>query len=155
MNVRYFEDFREGDSLPLGPRAVTREEIVAFAAEFDPQPFHLDEEAAKSTPLGGLAASGWHTAALFMRMMCDSYLLRTASMGAPGVEELRWLRPVRPGDTLAGTATVLSVRASKNRPDMGIVQFRFELTNQRREPVMRVRNPMFFARKPSGAGDRA
>ncbi len=155
MDVRYFEDFREGEALPLGPRTVTREEIVAFAAEFDPQPFHLDEEAAKSTPLGGLAASGWHTAALFMRMMCDSYLLETASMGAPGVEELRWLRPVRPGDTLAGTATVLSVRASKNRPDMGIVQFRFELANQRREPVMRVQSPMFFARRPSEARERA
>ena len=155
MDIRYFEDFREGEALPLGPRAVTREEIVAFAAEFDPQPFHLDEEAAKSTPLGGLAASGWHTAALLMRMMCDSYLLRTASMGAPGIEALRWLRPVRPGDTLAGTATVLSARASRNRPDMGIVRFRFELTNQRGEAVMRVENPMFFARRPAEPRERA
>ena len=154
-DFRYFEDFHEGDVLPLGPRTVTREEIVAFAAEFDPQPFHMDEEAAKHTPLGGLAASGWHTAALFMRMMCDSYLLRTASMGAPGIEELRWLRPVRPGDTLAGTATVLSTRGSKNRPDMGIVHFLFELANQRREPVMRVRNPMFFARKAAPKQVRA
>ena len=155
MEFRYFEDFREGEVLPLGPRTVTREEIVAFAAEFDPQPFHVDPDAAEQGPFGGLIASGWHTAALYMRMYVDALLNKTISMGSPGVEELRWLRPVRPGDTLAGTATVLSVRASKNRPDMGIVQFRFELANQRREPVMRVQSPMFFARRPSEARERA
>ncbi len=144
---RYFEDFREGDVLPLGPRLVTREEIVAFAAEFDPQPFHLDEEAAKDSLLGGLAASGWHTTAMFMRMMCDGFLLRSSSLGSPGVDQLKWLRPVRPGDTLAGTATVLSTRASQSRPEMGIVSFLFEIANQRREPVMRIRNPMLLARK--------
>ncbi len=143
---RYFEDFREGEVLPLGPRLVTREEIVAFAAEFDPQPFHLDEEAAKGTLLRGLAASGWHTTALFMRMMCEGFLLRSSSMGSPGVEELRWLRPVRPGDTLSGTATVVSARASSSRPEMGIVNFLFEISNQRGEPVMRIKNPIMFAR---------
>ena len=144
---RYFEDFREGEVLPLGPRHVTREEIVAFAAEFDPQPFHLDEEAAKGTLLGGLAASGWHTTALFMRMMCEGFLLLSSSMGSPGIEELRWLRPVRPGDTLSGTATVVSARASSRRPEMGIVTFLFEISNQRGEPVMRIKNPIMFARR--------
>ena len=144
---RYFEDFREGEVLPLGPRHVTREEIVAFAAEFDPQPFHLDEEAAKGTLLGGLAARGWHTTALFMRMMCEGFLLLSSSMGSPGIEELRWLRPVRPGDTLSGTATVVSARASSRRPEMGIVTFLFEISNQRGEPVMRIKNPIMFARR--------
>ena len=109
--MRYFEDFAPGQEMPLEPHTVTRAEIVAFAAEFDPQPFHLDEAAAADTLLGGLAASGWHTCALFMRMLYHGWLREAASMGSPGVDSLKWLRPVRPGDVLSGRSIVLEVRA--------------------------------------------
>ena len=100
--MRYFDDFKVGEKLPLAPFTITRDEMIAFAAEFDPQPFHLDEAAAARTLLGGLAASGWHTCAIFMRMMCDGWLNDTASMGSPGIEAVRWLHPVRAGDRLSG-----------------------------------------------------
>ena len=147
MSEQYLEDFAVGQTFGSGRLRVDKERIKTFAAEFDPQPFHLDEEAAKGTLLRGLAASGWHTTALFMRMMCEGFLLRSASMGSPGIDELRWLRPVRPGDTLSGTATVVSARASSRRPEMGIVTFLFEISNQRGEPVMRIKNPIMFARR--------
>ncbi len=145
--MRYFEDFAEGQEYPFGPHTVTRAEIVAFAAEFDPQPFHLDEAAAADTLLGGLAASGWHTCALFMRMMYLGWLSGTASMGSPGIDRLKWLRPVRPGDTLSGRSVVLEVRTSKSRPDRGFVRFRHEVENARGEPVMVGENPIMFERR--------
>ena len=132
----------------FGPHTVTRAEIVAFAAEFDPQPFHLDEAAAADTLLGGLAASGWHTCALFMRMLYDGWLNDAASMGSPGVDSLKWLRPVRPGDVLSGRSIVLEVRASKSRPDRGFVSFRHEVVNARGEPVMLLENPIMLRRRP-------
>jgi acyl dehydratase len=146
--MRYFEDFEPGLELSFGPHTVTRAEIVAFAAEFDPQPFHLDEAAAADTLLGGLAASGWHTCALFMRMMYDGWLSGTACMGSPGIDSLKWMQPVRPGDVLAGRSIVLETRASKSRPDRGFVQFRHEVTNARGEPVMVTQNPIMFGRRP-------
>jgi acyl dehydratase len=148
MPIRYFEDFEPGLELPFGPHTVTRAEIVAFAAEFDPQPMHLDEAAAAATMLGGLAASGWHTCALFMRMMYDGWVSESASMGSPGVDSLKWMRPVRPGDVLSGRSTVTETRASKSRPEIGFVRFRHEVANQRGEPVMISENAIMLGRRP-------
>ncbi len=149
MSLRYFEDFEVGQILPLAPHTVTRAEIVAFAAEFDPQPFHLDEAAAADTLLGGLAASGWHTCALFMRMMYHGWISEAASMGSPGVDSLKWLRPVRPGDTLSGRSVVVELRASKSKPDRGFVRFRHEVMNGRGEMVMLAENPIMLSRRPN------
>lgn len=123
----FFEDFIIGEVKTFGSHKVTREEIVAFAAEFDPQPMHVDEEAGKASLLGGLAASGWHSCAILMRLMCDGFLLRTASMGSPGVTQNKWLAPVFPDDVLTLRRTVVESRTSKSKPDMGLVTFRFEL----------------------------
>jgi acyl dehydratase len=123
----YFEDFAVGEVKTYGPRVITREEIVAFAAEFDPQPMHLDEEAARLSLLGGLAASGWHTCSLMMRLICDGFVLDTASMGSPGVDEIKWLAPVRPGDSLSVRATVLETRVSSSKPNRGFVTFRYDV----------------------------
>ena len=132
----HWEDFAAGNVATYGPRTITREEILAFAAEFDPQPMHADEEAARATMLGGLVASGWHTCALSMRMIADGFVLASASMGSPGVEEVRWLKPVRPGDSLTLRATVVETRVSRSRPGMGFVKFSYELLNQADECVM-------------------
>jgi acyl dehydratase len=148
MPMRYFEDFEPGLELPFGPHIVTRAEIVAFAAEFDPQPFHLDEAAAADTLLGGLAASGWHTCAMFMRMMYDGWVFESASMGSPGVDSLKWIRPVRPGDVLSGRSVVTETRASKSRPELGFVRFRHEVENARGEAVMLSENAIMFGRRP-------
>ncbi len=127
MPKRYWEDFKSGEIAIYGPRLVTREEIVAFAAEFDPQPTHLDEAAASATLLGGLAASGWHVTSLLMRLIADGFILDSSSMGAPGVEEFRWLKPLRPGTTISVRTTVLDSRPSKSRPEMGLTRFRHEV----------------------------
>src|SRR5258707_9889065 len=124
-----FEDFPPGDFGPFGPRRVTREEILAFAAEFDPQPMHLDEEAAKRTMLKGLSAWGWHLCSIMMRMMCDGYIGRTASLGSPGVNEVRWLAPLRPGDDLTLDVEVTEARVSRSRPETGIVTFKSVVRN--------------------------
>jgi acyl dehydratase len=134
--MQTFEDFPVGATRPLGPYAVTREEVIAFAAEFDPQPFHLDEEAAKATMLGGLSASGWHTCSIMMRMMADSFILGSTSQGSPGVDFVKWKRPVRPGDTLSGTMTVLEARVSQKRPSIGIAKLRNDVVNQDGEAVL-------------------
>ncbi len=126
----YWEDFQPGAVAIYGPRLVTREEIVAFAAEFDPQPMHLDEAAAGATLLGGLAASGWHSCCLLMRMIADGFLLDAASMGAPGVEEVRWLKPLRPGTRIRVRSTVLESRASNSRPEMGLVRIKSEVLDE-------------------------
>lgn len=127
--TRYFEDFAAGQFVDCGTRRLSRDEIVAFAAEFDPQPMHLDEAAAETSLLGGLAASGWHTCATIMRMICDGYLLDTASEGGPGVEEVRWLAPVRPDVPLTLTMEVLEARPSSSRPALGVVTNRYALTS--------------------------
>ena len=147
MTLRYFEDFQTGQELPLKACTVTRAEIVAFAAEYDPQPFHLDESAGADTLLGGMAASGWHTCALFMRMMYDGWLSESASMGSPGVDSLKWLRPVRPGETLSGRSIVLGTRASQSRPDRGFLQIRHEVVDARGDLVMVLENPIMIARR--------
>jgi len=147
----YFEDFQPGYTAEYGPRLVTREEIIAFAAQYDPQPMHLDEVAAQKSMLGGLGASGWHSCGIMMRMICDGFMLDSASMGAGTVEEVRWQRPVRPGDRLTLRLTVLEARASKSRPDMGIVRIRYEMLNAHNECVMTMVTPAMFGRRPAEA----
>jgi acyl dehydratase len=143
----FWEDFAEGSVAEYGPRLVLADEIVAFAAEFDPQPMHLDDNAARATMLGGLGASGWHTCALMMRIIVDGFIGRSASMGSPGVEEAKWLRPVRPGDHLTVRATVLEKRASRSRPGMGTVKFLFEVVNQAGDVVMALITPLMIGRR--------
>jgi acyl dehydratase len=145
--MQYWEDFVVGSVAEYGPRLVTREEIIAFAAEFDPQPMHMDEDFARTTMLGGLAASGWHTCSIGMRMIADGFILDSASMGAPGVDEVRWLRPVRPGDELTLRRTILDSRPLKSRPEWGLVRFCFEMLNQAGEVMMTQENVNFFGRR--------
>lgn len=134
--MRAYEDFTEGLVIDLGRYAVTKDEVVEFAREFDPQPFHLDEEAAKATMLGGLSASGWHTCSMMMRMMADGYLLDSTSQGSPGVDFVRWTKPVRAGDTLHGRARVICARLSAKRPTLGIIKIATDLVNQQQETVL-------------------
>src|SRR5476649_292623 len=121
MPRMHWEDFESGAVAIYGPRLVTREEIVAFAAEFDPQPMHLDEAAGAASLMGGLGASGWHSCCLLMRMIADGFILDSSSMGGPGIEEVRWLKPLRPGTRVRVRSTVLETRASSSRPEMGLV----------------------------------
>jgi acyl dehydratase len=148
-----WEDFVPGRVTEYGPRLVTREEIVGFAAEFDPQPMHLDEDAARATMLGGLSASGWHACCILMRMCVDGFVSNSTSMGAPGVDEVRWLAPVRPGDQLTLRATVLETHPSNSRPDAGFVRFRFELHNAAGEAAMSLTASLMMGRR--GGGSRA
>lgn len=153
----FWEDFEVGEVREFGAMTVRREDIVDFASRFDPQPFHLDEAAGRETPYGGQIASGWHTAALAMRMMCDEYLLDAASLGSPGLESLRWTAPVRPGDTLRMRLSVLGSRPLNSRPKVGLVETRWEVFNQRGELVLEMSGSGMFARReaattpPAGA----
>jgi acyl dehydratase len=146
----HWEDFALGQVTESGPRLVTREEIIAFAAEFDPQPMHLDEEAASATMLGGLAASGWHTCCILMRMISDSLLVGTSFMGAPGIEEVKWLAPLRPGARVKVRATVLEARPSRSRPDMGFVKFAYELIDETGTAVLNLTVIPMFGRRTAG-----
>ena len=136
MPELYWEDFTAGRVFESAPRRLPRDEMVAFAAEFDPQPMHLDDVAARDTMLGGLAASGWYACCILMRLTVDAFAGRSASMGAPGVDEVKWLLPIRPDDELTLRATVIDVRASKSRPEMGFVRLDMELFNARRQRAM-------------------
>lgn len=140
----YFEDFTPGRIFPLPERQVSAAEIVEFAAEFDPQPMHLDEAAGKASILGGLSASGWHTGSMFMRMMYDGWLSRSSSEGSPGINFMEWKRPVLAGDTLSGRSTVVSARELRSRPGIGMVTFLHEVENQRGEVVMKGENPIMM-----------
>lgn len=133
---RYLEDYVAGAVHDCGSIAVEEAEIVAFARRFDPQPIHADPEAAKQSVFGGLIASGWHTASLMMRLFVDYYLSRVASLSSPGLDELRWLKPVRPGDELSLRVTVLENNRSRSKPDRGVVRSYIEVRNQRNEVVM-------------------
>ena len=151
MAKLHWEDFTIGDVAVYGPRLVTREEIVAFAAEFDPQPAHLDEAAAAATLHGGLAGSGWHSCALMMRMMADGFLLNSTSMGAPGVEEVRWLVPLRPGTQVRLRTTVLETRSSKSRPEMGLTRIRYDLIDETDTVTTTLTSTMMLGRRdPEG-----
>lgn len=135
---RYFEDYVAGSVHEFGPVSVTREEIIEFATRYDPQVFHTDPEAAEQTVFGGLIASGWHTGAIMMRLLVENYLSHVASLGSPGIDELRWTKPVRPGDELTVRVTVTETRRSRSKPDRGIVRSFVEVLNQDREVVMTV-----------------
>jgi acyl dehydratase len=145
--MRYWEDFAVGDVTHLGPVTVTAEEIVGFASRFDPQPFHLDEEAARASPFGGLIASGWHTTALFMGMFVRAVLLDSASLGSPGVDEIRWRAPVRPGDTLTGRTTITDAQPSSTNVGRGTVFTTNEVFNQDGVLVLSMKARGFFARR--------
>ena len=146
-----WEDFTPGRVFEHGSRRLPRDEMIAFAAEFDPQPMHLDDEAARQTMLGGLAASGWYLCCILMRMSTDAFVLNSSSMGAPGVDEVRWLRPVRPDEELSFRATVLDIRASKSRPDMGFVRFEFELFDAKGQRVMTLTTSLMMGRREQAA----
>lgn len=150
--IIYFEDVIVGDSITFGPLSISRESIIDFAQEFDPQPFHLSDEAAAETHFGSLSSSGWHTTALSMKMLVEAWKnnpgIQAASLGALGVDELRWLQPVRPGDILSGTSEVVEKKASKSRPEMGIVKSLVTVVNQRGEPVMTMKPIAMFRTRP-------
>lgn len=136
--------------MDLGTVTFTAEEIVAFARAYDPQPMHVDPEAARESIYGSLIASGWHTAGAYMRMLVDTVIGESASLGSPGLDNLRWLKPVRPGDTLTGRFVVLEAKPSNSRPDWGIVRSRGEMTNQHGDVVLRLEAVNFFSRRTPG-----
>lgn len=136
IDDRFLEDYVPGNVHDLGSIGVDEAEVLAFGRRYDPQPFHTDPDAARASLFGGLIASGWHTAGLMMRLVVEQYLSHVASLGSPGIDEVRWPQPVRPGDTLSVRATVLNARRSKSKPDRGIVETLFEVLNQRGELVM-------------------
>ena len=146
-----FEDFPPGRLGTFGPHHVSREDILAFAAEFDPQPMHLDEEAANRSMLNGLAGSGWHLCSIMMRMMFDGFIGRTASMGSPGVNEVRWLTPLRPGDDLLLDIDVTEARLSKSRPATGIVTFKVTVRNAGGEMRCEMVTPIIVRRREGAA----
>lgn len=145
---RFFEDYVPGRVYEFGAITVTQAEIVEFAARFDPQSFHLDPIKAAASQFGGIIASGWHTIGLAMRLLVDYYLTHVASFGSPGVDEIRWPNPVRPGDTLRIRATIIEARASRSKPDRGIVRTRIEALNQKDELVLSMMAVSFLGRRP-------
>ncbi len=148
INDRYFNDYVEGSVHSFGTIAVERDEVIAFGKRFDPQAMHADPEAAKHTPFGGLIASGWHTAGLMMRLFVEHYLTHVASMASPGLDELRWLKPVRPGDTLSVRVTVLKAAPSRSKPDRGAVTSLIEVLNQADEIVMTMKTVNIIGKRP-------
>lgn len=144
----YWEDFRVGETVAMGSHTFAAEEMIDFARKFDPQPFHIDPVAARNSYFGGLIASGWHTCAIAMRLLCDNYINRSASLGSPGIENVRWLKPVHAGDTISYRRVVLEARPSNSRPDMGLVKSRTEALNQRGEMVMTFEGWGMFGRRP-------
>ena len=148
----YWEDLSVGSTHALGSVSPTREQILAFAGQFDPQPFHLDEAAAQASVFGRLCASGWHTCAMAMRLMVDNFLCEAASLGSPGLESLKWLKPVFPGDTLSLRHTILDSRAMGSRPDVGLVRTLWEMHNQHGDQVLHMEGwGMFRRRHPANA----
>jgi acyl dehydratase len=143
----YFEDFTVGRVWEAEGPVLSESEIVEFASRFDPQYFHVDAAAAKGSPFGGLIASGWHTVGICMRLICDAYLLEAASLGSPGVNAVRWTQPVRPGDRLKLRMTVIESKPSRSKPDRGTVLHRWEVFNQRGEPVMTMEGYGMFSRR--------
>jgi acyl dehydratase len=153
MTTLTFEDFKPGHFGTFGPRHVTREEILAYAREYDPQPMHLDEVAAAKSMLKGLSGSGWHLSSLMMRMMFDGFIGRTASMGSPGVNEMRWLSPLRPGDDLMLDIEVEEARVSRSRPDTGIVTFKGLVKNAAGVTLAEMVSPIIVRRRADAAAE--
>ena len=148
IKERYFEDYQAGEVLEVGDHLVTREEIVEFASRYDPQPFHLDDGAARESIYGGLIASGWMTCSVLMRMLVDHVVSPVSSMGSPGIDELRWLRPVRPGDRLRARVTIVDTRRSSSRPDRGLIHLHQEAINQHDEVVLSMRGMGMYKCRP-------
>jgi acyl dehydratase len=145
----YWEDFPVGDTMEMGSHTFTEAEIIEFARQFDPQSFHVDPEAAKHSFFKGLIASGWHTCAIAMRLMVDKYVARSASLGSPGLDNIRWVAPVRAGDTISYRRTTTAVRPSESKPGIGLIRSRWEATNQRGETVMTMEGWGMFRRRPA------
>jgi acyl dehydratase len=145
----WWEDFKVGERSEMGRHTFGADEIVAFAKQFDPQPFHTDPQAARASAFGGLIASGWHTCAVGMRLMVDQYIGRTVSLGSPGIEDIRWLKPVRAGDTLTYSRTVTASRASATRAGVGLVKHRWEAVNQSGETVLTMEGWGMYGRRPA------
>ena len=145
--MKYWEDFQVGERAELGRHTFTEEEIVDFGRHYDPQPFHIDVEQAKRSAFGGLIASGWQTCAIGMRLMVEGYIRQTLSLGSPGIDNIRWLKPVRPGDTIAYRRVVLESRASTTRKGVGLVKHRWEAVNQRGELALTMEGWGMFGRK--------
>ena len=146
---RYWEDYDLGQKFPLGSTSFTEQEIISFAREFDPQGFHIDREAAAKSMFGGIIASGWHIAAKMMRLFVDNYLDRRTALGSPGLDELRWLKPVRPGDTLSGWVECAAKTPSRSKPHIGIVHEQWTVTNQNGDVVMTAKGINMVRRRPS------
>jgi acyl dehydratase len=147
----YWEDLQPGQVLDLGSISPSREEIIAFATQFDPQPFHLDEEAAKASVFGGLCASGWHTCSMAMRLMVTNFLQTAASLGSPGLENVKWMKPVLPGDTLRLQHRILESRPMRKRPDVGLVRTQWEMFNQHGDQVLHMEGWGMFRRRTPAA----
>lgn len=147
MSLMHLEDFEPGQTFDLGSIHVTHEQVVNFAEQFDPQPFHLDIDAGGQSIFGGLIASGWHTCSLMMRLVVDNLFSRTATLGSPGVNQIRWMLPVRPGDTLTASTRVLAVTSSVSKPDRGTVEFHYEVRNQSDQQVLAMQGISMFRRR--------
>ena len=144
----YWEDMQPGETRDLGSITPIREDIIAFATQFDPQPFHLDDDAAKASVFGGLCASGWHTCSMAMRLMVLNFLNNTSSLGAPGLENIKWMKPVFPGDTLQLQSTTTDVRPMSKRADVGLVRSVWAMYNQHGDQVLHMEGWGMFRRKP-------
>lgn len=149
LNRRYFEDYVPGEVHEFGSTLVGEDELIEFARRYDPQPFHIDAEAARASHFGGLITSGWHTCAMVMRMMVDHYVSAVGGLGSPGVDEIRWLVPVRPGDELRVQIEILETRASRSKPDRGIVRSHVAVRNQKDEVVMTMKTLGMMRRRPA------
>lgn len=149
----YFEDFHPGQEIDLGERTVSEEEIIAFAREYDPQPFHVDREAAGASIYGGVIASGWHTCSLMMRMVVDGLMCSASSMGSPGLDGVRWLLPLRAGDTIRVRYLTTAVKASHSKPDRGVVWSTWIATNQHGADICTIEGMGMFGRRPAGGVD--
>lgn len=148
----YWEDLQHEGTVVIGSHTFTGEEIIAFALQFDPQPFHVDPEAAKNSFFKGLIASGWHTCSVGMRLLVVKYVNRSASLGSPGLDNIRWHAPVRAGDTITYRRVILAARPSESKPEIGLLQSRTEATNQHGELVMSMEGWGMFRRRPAGTG---
>ena len=147
----YWEDMHPGDVRDLGTITPTREEIIAFAIQFDPQPFHLDDEAAQASVFGALCASGWHTCSMAMRLMVTNFLHQAASLGSPGLENIKWLKPVLPGDTLRLEHSIIETRPMSKRPDVGLVRTEWNMFNQHGDKVLHMEGWSMFRRRQPAA----
>jgi acyl dehydratase len=151
---RWFEDYRAGQVYEFGPAVMEEAEILDFGRRFDPQPFHTDPDIGAASPFGGLAASGWHVCAVMMRLLVDGLISRAASLGSPGIEQIRWVKPVRPGDALKCRLTITSARRSRSRPDRGIISMHVAVLNQNAEVVMTCSGAGLYKARPVQLGHK-